>query len=127
MNNTSHITQMLKDKMEKLDSRRKEIQFYWIPGHCGVEVNERADSEAKLSIKQGRDSQLLLPGADLKAKWKKKGKEELHSFCENTNRDRGQNYFERYYKNGSSPWFSELKINRRAFVNKPCESRPHQS
>jgi ribonuclease HI len=58
MNNTSHITQMLKDKIEILDSRGKEIQFYLIPSHCGVEVNERADSEAKQSTKEGRDSQL---------------------------------------------------------------------
>jgi ribonuclease HI len=41
------------------------MQFYWIPGHCGVEVNQRADSEAKQSIKVGRDSQLLLPAAHL--------------------------------------------------------------
>jgi hypothetical protein len=34
----------------------------------------RADSEAKKSIKEGKDSQLLLPVADLKAQWKKKGK-----------------------------------------------------
>jgi hypothetical protein len=85
-------------------------------GHCGVE-NERADLDAKKSIKEGRDSQLLLPVADLKAHWKKKGKEELHNFCEDTKLDRGQNYFERYYRNGSSLWFSELKMNRPAFVS----------
>jgi hypothetical protein len=28
------------------------FQFYWIPGHCGIEVNERADSEAKQAIKE---------------------------------------------------------------------------
>jgi hypothetical protein len=55
--------------------------------------------------------------ADLKTQWKKKGKEELHSFCQNTKRDRGGNYFERYYRNGSSPWFREIKMNRRAFVS----------
>jgi hypothetical protein len=44
------------------------------PGHCGVEVNERADSEAKQSLKEGRNSQLLLPVAYLKAHWKKKAK-----------------------------------------------------
>jgi hypothetical protein len=42
--------------------------------HCGVEVNEIADSEAKQSIRGGRDSQLLLPAADLKAQWKKKAR-----------------------------------------------------
>jgi hypothetical protein len=61
-----------------------------MPAHCGVEVNERANSEAKQSIKEGRDSQLLLPMAYLKAQWKKKGKEELHTFCQNTKRDRGE-------------------------------------
>jgi ribonuclease HI len=47
---------MLRDKIERLESRGKKIQFYRIPGHCGVEVNERADSEAKQSIKEGRDT-----------------------------------------------------------------------
>jgi ribonuclease HI len=46
MTNTSHVTKIFEDKTEKLESHGKEIQFYCIPGHCGVEVNERADSEA---------------------------------------------------------------------------------
>jgi hypothetical protein len=48
-------------------------------GSCGVEVNERADSEAKQSIKEGRDRQMLLLAADLKAQWEQKSREELHS------------------------------------------------
>jgi hypothetical protein len=34
--NRSHSTQILRDKRE-----RREIEFYWIPEHCGVEVKER--------------------------------------------------------------------------------------
>jgi hypothetical protein len=93
MNNTSHITQRLKDKIERLESRGK-IQFYLIPGHCIVEVNERADSKAKQSIKEGRESQLLLLVADLRTQWKTKGKEDLHSFCRKTKRDGRESYFE---------------------------------
>jgi hypothetical protein len=70
------------------------MQFYWIPGYLGFEVNERADSEANQSIKEGRDCQLLLPVADLKALWKKKRKEERHNFYQNTKTDR---------------WFREIK------------------
>jgi hypothetical protein len=103
MNNTSHIIQILKDKIERLESRGKNKQFYWIPRHCGVELNERADSEAEQSNINGRDSKLLLPVVDLKSHWKKKSKVELNSFCENTKQGRGQNYFKRYYKNRSSP------------------------
>jgi ribonuclease HI len=38
---------MLKDKTERLNLQGKKIKFYWIPGHCRVDVNERADLEAK--------------------------------------------------------------------------------
>jgi hypothetical protein len=56
------------------------IQFSWIKGHYGVEVNETAGLEAKQSIKECRGSQILLLVADLKAQWKQKGKEKLHVF-----------------------------------------------
>jgi hypothetical protein len=42
---------------------------------------------------------------------KKKSKEELHSCCQNTKRERGELYFERYYRNGLAPWFLEIEIN----------------
>jgi hypothetical protein len=58
-------------------------------------MRELTRRQSKQSIKEGRDSQLLLPVADLKVQWKKKGKEELHSFCQNTKRDRRESYFER--------------------------------
>jgi ribonuclease HI len=138
-NNISHITQMLKDKIEKLESRGKRIKFYWIPGHCGIEVNERADLEAMQAIKEGRDNPLLLPVADVNTQWTKNGKEylhktlycsvllhgeliviewkDLHSFCQNTKRDREERCFEKYYSNNSAPWFREIKTNLHAFVS----------
>jgi hypothetical protein len=72
MNSTSHITQMLKDKIERLESQGKRINFTGCQGR--VEVNEGANSEADQSVKEGRDSQLLLLVADPKTHWKKKGK-----------------------------------------------------
>jgi hypothetical protein len=112
--------------MERLESRGEKIQFYWIPGHCGVEINERTDSKAKQSIKGGRDSQLLLPVADLKAKWEKKIK---RSFTVSIDiiRGRGESYFERRCRNGSSPWFREIEMNCRAFVSIKCMRTGHSS
>jgi hypothetical protein len=54
--------------------------------------------------------------ADLKAQWKKKGKEELHSFCENTKRKQEKSTL-KDARNGSSPWFCEIKMNRRSFMS----------
>jgi hypothetical protein len=65
---------MFKDKIERLESRGEESDFV-DPGHCGVEVNGRVDLEAKQAIREGRNSQLLLPVADPRAWWKKKGRE----------------------------------------------------
>jgi hypothetical protein len=36
MDNVSHITQMLKDQISRLESRGEKVQFYWIPGHDEV-------------------------------------------------------------------------------------------
>jgi hypothetical protein len=52
----------------------EKINFFWIPGHCEDDVNERADSQAKQSIKEGRNSQVLLLVENQKVHWKKKTK-----------------------------------------------------
>jgi hypothetical protein len=54
--------------------------------------------------------------ADVKAQCKKRGKDELHSFCQNNKRGGGKSYFDRYYRNGSFPWLREIKMNRHAFM-----------
>jgi hypothetical protein len=106
---------------------RKKNPILLDPGHCGVGVNERVNLEAKQATKEGTDGQLLLPDADLKTQWKKKGKKELHSFYQNTKRDRRESYFGKYYRNGLSPWFREIKMNCHAFVSINCLRAGHTS
>jgi hypothetical protein len=65
--------------------------------------------------------------ADLKAQWKRKGNEELHSFCHNNKRGRGESYFERYYGSDSSQWFHEIKMNCCAFMSINCMEAGHSS
>jgi hypothetical protein len=106
-NNTSHITQMLKDKIERLESRgEKKSSFTGSRGTAELKLMRgptcRQNSQSK------RESQELLPVADRKTQWKEKGKEELHNFCQNNKRDRGERYFERYYRNGLSSWFYKI-------------------
>jgi hypothetical protein len=90
---------LIKDKMEKLESRGKKSNI----------LDPWALFELKLMRgpirRQSNESKMpeivnYLPVADLKAQWKKKGKEELHNFYQNSKRNRGQNYFETYYRNG---------------------------
>jgi hypothetical protein len=46
-NKLLHITQMPDDKIKIFESLRKKIQFYRIPGHCGVEVYVRASNQGR--------------------------------------------------------------------------------
>jgi hypothetical protein len=98
-----------------------------VPGHCRVQVNKRFDSKAKQSIKEGKDSQLLLPVADLKTQWAKKGKEELQFLSKHQTGERRemlQKVLEEWL--GSVvPLFQNEPPCLRA--NKPHENRPHQS
>jgi hypothetical protein len=108
---------MLKDKIDW--NSEEKIQFCWISCHCSVEVNERADLEAKQAIKEGRDSQLLLlPVVDLKTQWEKEGaKKSLTASIKTPNVTRGESYFERYCSSGLSPWLPQIKMNCYVFVS----------
>jgi hypothetical protein len=66
-----------------------------ILGHCGVEVNERADSGAKQSIKEGRDWQILKTSGKMKVK-------RSYTVSVKTPKGTGESYFERYRRNGLS-------------------------
>ena len=35
--------------LEKLRTMRKQIKFFWVPSHCGIQGNELADREAKMA------------------------------------------------------------------------------
>jgi hypothetical protein len=58
----------------------------------------------------------------LKPSGKRRAKEELHNFCQNTKMDRGERYFEM-----SSPWLREIKMNCRAYVSINCMTEGHSS
>jgi hypothetical protein len=80
-----------------------------IPGHCGVEVNETADSDNHLKKPEIANYYYQLQIE------KPNGK--LNTTRSFTDYVRGESYFEEYYRNGSSPWFREIKMNRRVFMS----------
>jgi hypothetical protein len=115
MNSTSHVTLMLKDKIERLQSGRKKSYFSGSLGTVQLklmrELTRRQSNQSKKAeiVKSYYRWQILKPSG-------KRGRQELHDFCQNT-KDRGYSCFERYYKNGSSPWFREIKMIRPASVS----------
>jgi hypothetical protein len=82
----------------------------------GIEVNERAYSKHSKQSKKVEIANYCYQWHILKPSGKK-DKEELHRFCQNTKRDRGERHFERFYRHGSALWLREIKMNRHAFVS----------
>lgn len=113
----SYLIFMIKEKLKKLRDRGKEVQFYWIPAHRGIYYNERADLAAKESIRKGRDSQILIPTSDAKAKWKSQLRDEFHEWCLDTGQDKGKNYFKNYYQRKPLPWYHEFDFRRKSIVS----------
>jgi hypothetical protein len=120
VNSTLHITQVLKDKIGGWNHQERKSNFTASRATAELKLMRRMRGPTQKQSKQSKKIEivkLLLPVADLKSQWKKKGKEERHSFCQNTKRDKGESYFERYHRNDSSLYFHEMKMNRCAFMS----------
>ncbi|XP_043273353.1 uncharacterized protein [Venturia canescens] len=76
----SYLIIMIKEKLRKLEARGKKVQFKWIPAHKGIKYNKVVDLAAKTAIRYGRDTQILIPGSDLKATWRTMMGDEFHEW-----------------------------------------------
>lgn len=85
----SHI----KKQLEETKAARKNIKIHWIPAHRGITGNEKIDELAKHSIRHRRESQIPIPGKDMKSLWRKKSKEESQLWNQEMGQVRGQQHF----------------------------------
>ena len=54
--------------LNKLNSMSKEMIFYWIPIHTGIQGNDKTDSLAKAALNMVPDKKSKIPYSDLKQK-----------------------------------------------------------
>jgi hypothetical protein len=89
----SYLEWDLRDKIRELELTNRRIEFFWIPAHCGIQINENTDSGDKDAINNGKDSQFLPPSSDMKAYWKGCLQEQFHAFCLETGTEKVISYF----------------------------------
>lgn len=69
-NNISHLINKIRDSINNFVKRGRRIKLIWIPNHCGIMGNERADSLAKKASRSGIDYQVCTSNRDFSAIWK---------------------------------------------------------
>ncbi|XP_066582758.1 uncharacterized protein [Prorops nasuta] len=94
-------------------SKDKEIQIMWIPGHKpGLVGNDIADKVAKEASKLPPDHCCKIPFSDLKGFFRNKTTENTILFINESSKNKGSIYFNRYYKCKSKPWFHNKHLTR---------------
>jgi hypothetical protein len=81
MNNKSHITEILKDKIDILESRGEKCNFTGSRGTVQLKLMRELTRSQSTQSKKAETVNYCYQWQILKVQWEKKGKEELHSFC----------------------------------------------
>jgi hypothetical protein len=80
-------------------------------------VNETVDGAAKESVREGKDSPRSLPTSDFRAWWKVEMREDFRVWCIESGREKGEKFFQIFYKQRTHPWFNSFKFRRRSIVS----------
>lgn len=117
LNKISPLILMIKNLCLILELSGKNVQFFWIPSHQGIFLNEQADALAKDAIKNGTDSSIPIPCLDFKAIWKEDMYHNFFSSCILSSQTKGRNYFEIYFNTNKKPWFYKSPLSRQGVVS----------
>lgn len=119
MNNTrsSYLIYEIKHLINLLSNRSACVKFFWIPAHCGISGNERADEAAKSAISEGIDTDLNLDARDFRGIWKEKQFSELFDFCRARGEHKAIFYMNNFFQESRKPWFDKLNLSRKCITS----------
>lgn len=88
------------------------ISFFWVPSHVDIRGNELADQSAKNSALRTKVDLDRIPFTDFVEKFKRDAKTSTVETISDPNSSTGRIYFDRFYLQGTKPWFHGRKFKR---------------
>ena len=73
-----------------------------------------AEFHAKIAVRDGIDTQLLIPFKDFSSFWKDIAQKEFIEWCHRTSNFTSKLYFSNFYHEGRDPWYKHLNLNSKA-------------
>lgn len=98
--------------IHKLTDTGREIVLAWIPSHCGIPGNEKADSLAKDAIVSGEFMYDFLNPDDLIIKLKENMISTWQNHWDESSKTKGNLFSKIQPTIPSKPWFSKLSLNK---------------
>jgi hypothetical protein len=93
LKNKSPLILEAKEKLCEIEQQGREVKFWWVPVHMGIEMNETVDGAAKESVREGKDSPRSMPTADFRAWWKVEMMEDFRAWCIESGREKEKHFF----------------------------------
>lgn len=85
----------------------------WLPSHCSIRGNERADDLAKHDFDGNPQYNIKIPFPNLMRQTKERVKERNQELIIGQGTFKGHYYFENFHKKAVKPWFHQYNLERR--------------
>lgn len=118
----SYIIFTIRNRLKILDNLNRPTTLVWVPGHSGIEGNEKADVAAKDATANSDLVNIPLPFSDFFCLAKKQLVDSCNSFFRDIGKNKGIHYTQLYYKSRRKPWFANFTA-RRLWIVSLCRAR----
>ena len=113
----------IKQSLERLTSSNHSVRLFWIPSHCGIPGNEKADFLAKKASSCGSLLNFPLPFSDFYPLCLSITRNAFNNYLAHYRTNTGLLYFDSFRLSSTKPWFYASYSLERAAITTFCRMR----
>lgn len=113
----NYLIYKIRHLVNDLNCNGKQVNFMWVPSHCGITGNEIADQATRNKVDEDHSSTLLVPFTDYHHTLKNDLKEIWFNYHKEITKTKGKWYSKIQSTPPAQPWyFRNKQVNSRSFI-----------